>query len=70
MAVNGCFTSKSCFAFDYYGFRESSSLFFTEGITGGALEFINGQETFVMFPHKDNLDAASLLESPNGCTFS
>ncbi|MBN2036709.1 MAG: DUF2341 domain-containing protein [Chitinispirillaceae bacterium] len=41
-----------------------------EGVTGGALEFINGQPTYVMFPHKDNLDAASLLENPTGCTFS
>ena len=41
-----------------------------QGAIGGALKFVNEQETSISFPHKDNLDAVSLLESPNGCTFS
>lgn len=40
------------------------------GIIGNALQFVNDKSTYVMFPHKDNVDAASLLESPSGCTFS
>lgn len=40
------------------------------GIIGGALGFSNGETTYVTFPHKDNIDAANLLESESGCTFS
>jgi hypothetical protein len=43
---------------------------YTEGVIGKALKFTNNQETYASYPHKDNLDAANLLENQTGCTFS